>query len=117
MSHLGQLVRYADDFVILCRTRAQAEQALAKVRQIMGLLRLQLHPTKTRLVEFGLGKEGFTFLGCYLRIVRSRFKGKPYLFRWPSPTGDASHSQPHPRAHRASSLGGHERHPRSDPAN
>jgi group II intron reverse transcriptase/maturase len=84
-SHLGELVRYADDFVILCRTRAQAEQALDKVREIMGPLRLQLHPTKTRLVELGLGKEGFTFLGCYLRIVRSHFKGKPYLYRWPSP--------------------------------
>lgn len=84
-SHLGQLVRYADDFVILCRTRAQAERSLAKVQEIMGLLRLELHPTKTRLVELGLGREGFTFLGCYLRIVRSRFKGKPYLFRWPSP--------------------------------
>jgi group II intron reverse transcriptase/maturase len=84
-SHLGQLVRYADDFVILCRTRAQAEQALAKVREIMGQLRLELHPTKTRLVELGLGKEGFTFLGCYLRVVRSHFKGKCYLFRWPSP--------------------------------
>jgi len=83
--HLGQLVRYADDFVILCRTRAQAEQALAKVREIMGLLRLQLHPTKTRLVELGLGQDGFTFLGCYLRIVRSHFKGRCYLFRWPSP--------------------------------
>jgi RNA-directed DNA polymerase len=84
-NHLGQLVRYADDFVILCRTRAQAEQALAKMQEIMGLLRLQLHPTKTRLVALGLGKEGFTFLGCYLRIVRSHFKGKLYLFRWPSP--------------------------------
>ena len=84
-SHLGQLVRYADDFVILCRTRVQAEQALAKVREIMGLLRLELHPTKTRLVELGLGQEGFTFLGCYLRTVRSHFKGKCYLFRWPSP--------------------------------
>ena len=84
-SHLGKLVRYADDFVILCRTRAQAEQALAKVREILTLLRLQLHPIKTRLLELGLGKEGFTFLGCYLRIVRSRFKGKCYLFRWPSP--------------------------------
>lgn len=84
-SHLGKLVRYADDFVILCRTRTQAEQSLVKVRDIMGLLRLQLHPTKTRLVELGLGKEGFTFLGCYLRIVRSHFKGKPYLYRWPSP--------------------------------
>ena len=84
-SDLGQLVRYADDFVILCRTRQQAEQALAKVREILGLLRLQLHSTKTRLVELGLGQEGFEFLGCHLRIVRLVFKGKRYLFRWPSP--------------------------------
>jgi group II intron reverse transcriptase/maturase len=84
-SHLGQLVRYADDFVILCRTRHQAEQALAKVREILGLLCVQLHPTKTRRVELGLGQDGFEFLGCYLRIVRSRFNGKRYLFRWPSP--------------------------------
>ena len=82
--HLGRLVRYADDFVILCRTRPQAEAALAKVREVMGQLRLQLHPTKTRLVEMGLGKEGFEFLGCHLRIVRSHFKGRCYLFRWPS---------------------------------
>lgn len=82
--HLGQLVRYADDFVILCRTRQQAQQALEKVRSILVLLRLTLHPTKTRLVELGLGKEGFEFLGCHLRIVRSRFKGRCYLFRWPS---------------------------------
>ena len=84
-SHLGQLVRYADDFVILCRTRTQAETALAKVREIMGQLRLQLHPTKTRLVELGPGKEGFVFLGCHLRVVRSHFKKRCYLFRWPSP--------------------------------
>ena len=50
----------------------------------MGTLRLLLHPDKTRLVELGLGKEGFDFLGCYLRIVKSRFKGRCYLFRWPS---------------------------------
>lgn len=84
-SHLGRLVRYADDFVILCRTREQAEEALTQVRAILERLRLQLHPTKTRLVELGLGKEGFVFLGCYLRIVRSHFKGKQYVFRWPSP--------------------------------
>jgi group II intron reverse transcriptase/maturase len=83
-AHLGQLVRYADDFVILCRSRSQAEHALREVQRIMGLLRLQLHPTKTRLVELGLGKEGFEFLGCYLRVVRSRYTGKRYLFRWPS---------------------------------
>ena len=37
-----------------------------------------------RLVELGLGKEGFDFLGCHLRIVRSHFKKRNYLFRWPS---------------------------------
>jgi RNA-directed DNA polymerase len=84
-SHLGQLVRYADDLVILCRTRPQAEQALAELRSILSRLRLQLHPGKTRLVELGLGKDGFEFLGCYLRIVRSHFNGKRYLFRWPAP--------------------------------
>jgi group II intron reverse transcriptase/maturase len=82
--HLGQLVRYADDFVILCRSAAQAQTALAQARQILSGLRLELHPTKTRLVELGLGKEGFDFLGCHLRIVRSHFKERNYLFRWPS---------------------------------
>lgn len=82
--HLGRLVRYADDFVILCRTREQAQRALAKVRAILSQLRLELHPAKTRLVELGLGKEGFDFLGCHLRIVRSHFKKRLYLFRWPS---------------------------------
>lgn len=82
--HLGRLVRYADDFVVVCRTRAQAEQALCRVREIMSGLRLELHPSKTKLVELGLGKEGFEFLGCYLRIVRSHFRGRRYLFRWPS---------------------------------
>jgi group II intron reverse transcriptase/maturase len=83
--HLGQLVRYADDFVILCRTRAQAQAALDRVREILlGRLRLQLHPTKTRLVELGLGKDGFEFLGCHLRVVRSHFTGRCYLYRWPS---------------------------------
>jgi RNA-directed DNA polymerase len=82
--HLGQLVRYADDFVILCRSVEQAQTALAQARQILQGLRLELHPTKTRLVELGLGKEGFDFLGCHLRVVRSHFKGRNYLFRWPS---------------------------------
>lgn len=51
----------------------------------MGRLSLKLHPEKTRIVELGLGKEGFVFLGCYLRIVLSHFKGREYLFRWPAP--------------------------------
>ena len=82
---LGRLVRYADDAVVLCRTRADADEALRRIGIIMERLGLKLHPEKTRVVELGLGKEGFVFLGCYLRIVRSHFKKREYLFRWPSP--------------------------------
>lgn len=83
--HLGQLVRYADDAVVLCRTRADAEETLQRLGHIMDRLSLKLHPEKTRIVELGLGKQGFVFLGCYLRIVLSHFKRREYLFRWPSP--------------------------------
>lgn len=83
--HLGRLVRYADDLVVLCRTRAQAEEALRRLQEMLGRLRLELHAGKTRVVELGLGKSGFCFLGCYFRVVRSHFRGKRYLFRWPSP--------------------------------
>jgi group II intron reverse transcriptase/maturase len=83
--HLGELVRYADDAVVLCDTRAEAEEALRRLGIIMERLSLKLHPEKTRIIELGLGKEGFVFLGCYLRIVRSHFKKQEYLFRWPSP--------------------------------
>jgi group II intron reverse transcriptase/maturase len=82
--HLGLLVRYADDFVVLCRNRAQAEEALRRVREILAGMGLEVHPEKTRVVELGLGREGLVFLGCYLRVMRSHFKGRTYLFRWPS---------------------------------
>ena len=64
-----QMVRYADDFVILCRSKEEAERALAEVRQWTAQAGLQLHPLKTRIVdttprEHGLG-EGFDFLGFH----------------------------------------------------
>jgi group II intron reverse transcriptase/maturase len=83
--HLGRLVRYADDFVVLCRTRAQANEAMRQLGAILSRLRLTLHPTKTRVVETGVGKDGFVFLGCHFQVVKSFFKGRSYLFRWPSP--------------------------------
>jgi RNA-directed DNA polymerase len=70
--------------VVLCRSRAQAEEALRRTRAILAGMGLELHSEKTRVVEVGLGREGFVFLGCYLRVVRSHFKGRTYLFRWPS---------------------------------
>src|SRR5436190_10400758 len=82
--HLGILVRYADDFVVLCKRESQANEALRRLREIFARLKLTLHPEKTKLVQIGLGKDGFDFLGCHLQIVKSRFKGRTYLFRWPS---------------------------------
>jgi group II intron reverse transcriptase/maturase len=64
---LGMLVRYADDFVVMCATRTQCEQAEARVRQVLARLGLELHPEKTRRVELRDGKESFDFLGCTLR--------------------------------------------------
>jgi RNA-directed DNA polymerase len=46
-----QMVRYADDIVILCRSRSDAEQVLAEVRQWCEAEGLTLHPTKTRIVD------------------------------------------------------------------
>jgi RNA-directed DNA polymerase len=82
--HLGTLVRYADDFVILCRTAAQAREAHERAGAILGQMGLTLHPEKTRIVELRLRGDGFEFLGCHMRVMRSHFKGKTYLFRWPS---------------------------------
>jgi group II intron reverse transcriptase/maturase len=64
---LGTLVRYADDFVVMCRTRWEVEHAEARVRQILARLGLELHPDKTRRVDLFDGKESFDFLGCRLR--------------------------------------------------
>lgn len=83
-AHLGRLVRYADDFVILCRRESQAREAYERVQEILTQLRLELHPEKTKLVELGVGKQGFDFLGCHFRLVRSVFRNRCYLFRWPS---------------------------------
>lgn len=87
---LGTLVRYADDFVIVCRTKHACEEAERRVRVILERLGLEVHPEKTRQVELYDGKEGFDFLGCHLRKRMSgklwAEKGKRLYFlqRWPS---------------------------------
>jgi RNA-directed DNA polymerase len=70
---LGELIRYADDFVIVCKTRRDGEAARARVGEILGRLGLVFHPEKTRLVELYDGKESFDFLGHRLR---KRLSGK-----------------------------------------
>jgi group II intron reverse transcriptase/maturase len=81
-SALGKLIRYADDFVIICRTRQDAETALQKVKQIMAILKLKLHPTKTRVVD--MGREGFDFLGFHFHKKKSKKSGKLLPYNWPA---------------------------------
>lgn len=86
-NHLGKLVRYADDFVILCGTESKAKEALRRVRLYTEQLRLRLHPEKTRLVDLRQGRGSFTFLGCTIRKRRSiqRMPNRYFMQRWPSP--------------------------------
>lgn len=82
---LGTLIRYADDLVILCPTRAKAEASLAALIQILAELGLELGAAKTRLVDMRDGGEGFDFLGFHHRWVKSfTRKGQCFCARWPS---------------------------------
>jgi group II intron reverse transcriptase/maturase len=87
---LGTLVRYADDFVVMCRSRKDVEQAEARIRVILERLGLELHPEKTRRVELYDGKEGFDFLGCHLhkrlsgKLLEQKGRRLYFLQRWPS---------------------------------
>jgi group II intron reverse transcriptase/maturase len=89
-SHLGVLVRYADDFVVLCRTRSACGEAERRVGSILGWLKLELHPEKTRKIDLSWGRQGFDFLGCHLRkrmsgVIWEREGRRIYfLHRWPS---------------------------------
>ena len=83
-SHLGTIVRYADDLVILCRCEADAQHAYRWLQGRAQALRLFLHPGKTRIVDLSRGADGFDFLGFHLRLVRSQRYGRWYCQRWPS---------------------------------
>ncbi|MGE0549382.1 MAG: group II intron reverse transcriptase/maturase [Kofleriaceae bacterium] len=71
-ARLGVLVRYADDFAVICKTANDCREAERRVKKILAELELELHPDKTRRVELSWGKQGFDFLGCTLR---KRFSG------------------------------------------
>jgi len=76
---LGELTRYADDFVVVCKTKKDAEQAYKLIAAIMERLELTLHPTKTRIVGLWTGEEGFDFLGMHHRKTRAETAtGKGY---------------------------------------
>jgi group II intron reverse transcriptase/maturase len=84
----GRLARYADDLLVVCRNRGQAEAALARLTMLLNGLCLQPKPEKTRIVQLVEGEPGFDFLGFHHRLVRSRPRrgadGYVFLARWPS---------------------------------
>jgi group II intron reverse transcriptase/maturase len=86
-SQIGMLVRYCDDFVVMCQRESQAREALRRVGLVMERLGLELHPAKTRMVDLRRGREGFVFLGCTVRKKRSIQRNPRWHFmqRWPSP--------------------------------
>jgi RNA-directed DNA polymerase len=88
---LGVLVRYADDFVVVCPTRDRGVQARSLAEATLVPLGLRLHPDKTRIVDLRHGVEGFDFLGFHHRMVESRKRrGRYWLNKWPSPRAMAS---------------------------
>jgi RNA-directed DNA polymerase len=85
----GTLVRYADDFVVACRSEAEARAAQRLAGEVLAGLGLELHPEKTRLVDLREGREGFDFLGCHFHArvsgrMLERGVCRYYLQRWPS---------------------------------
>lgn len=89
-SGTGELIRYADDFVVLCTSVVQAEDARRRAVAIMADLGLELHPDKTRVVDLREGREGFDFLGWHFHarmsgpVWEQYGKVRYYLHRWPS---------------------------------
>jgi RNA-directed DNA polymerase len=84
---VGVLVRYADDLVVMCKSRREADRALAALTAILADMGLEPKPAKTRIVHLTEGGEGLDFLGFHHRWVRSRdprFRHVCFLARWPS---------------------------------
>jgi RNA-directed DNA polymerase len=91
LAHKGlQMVRYADDFVILCRTEEEAKRALELIMRWMDQALLRLHPEKTKIVD-ATQKGGFDFLGYHFErgqkwprkksLKRLKEKLRPYTRR------------------------------------
>jgi len=84
----GVLVRFADDVLVMCVTRQQAEAALERLRVLLADLGLEPKEAKTRIVHVEEGSQGFDFLGFHHKWVRSRGvrgrRGVTFLARWPA---------------------------------
>jgi group II intron reverse transcriptase/maturase len=85
----GVVVRFADDALVMCKSREQAEAALARLRSLLAELGLEPKEAKTRIVHLEVGGAGFDFLGFHHRLVRvigrrNRRWSVTFLARWPA---------------------------------
>lgn len=81
-TELGTLVRYADDLVILCKTKEQALKSIDVLKAVFGKLELQMNTSKSKLINLWDDKVGFDFLGMHHRKIPKQIKGQArYILR------------------------------------
>src|SRR6476659_2811825 len=85
----GVLVRFADDALVMCTSREQAEAALTRLRELFAELGLEPKEAKTRIVHLQVDGAGFDFLGFHHRLVRvtsrrNHRRSVTFLARWPA---------------------------------
>ena len=73
--HLGTMVRYADDLVILCHKVAEARESVHVLRAVFAKLELTMNTEKSKLVNIWQCDQGFDFLGHHLRRMPFQRKG------------------------------------------
>ncbi|MFB9758266.1 reverse transcriptase domain-containing protein [Ectobacillus funiculus] len=79
-AHLGELVRYADDLVILCRTKQEALESICVLQGIMAKLDLTIHREKSKLINMWDDTTGFDFLGFHHRKFPKKNKGGSTIY-------------------------------------
>jgi len=79
-AHLGKLIRYADDFVVMCSSKEKAIESIRVIKSILEKLELTLSKEKSKLVNIWDNKEGFDFLGFHHRKFPVLNKGGSKIF-------------------------------------
>ncbi|BFH61319.1 group II intron reverse transcriptase/maturase [Paenibacillus azoreducens] len=74
-TELGAIVRYADDLVILCKTKEQAMKSIDVLKAVFSKLEIQINTSKSKLINLWDDKRGFDFLGMHHRKIPKQVKG------------------------------------------
>jgi group II intron reverse transcriptase/maturase len=81
-TELGAIVRYADDLVILCKTKEQAMKSIDVLKAVFSKLEIQINTSKSKLINLWDDKTGFDFLGMHHRKIPKQVKGEDrYMLR------------------------------------